>query len=97
MTPFNRLIQTKNADHVLRLYIIELVLYEMLQKDNNASTTLLFLYSKTLANRVYKGCETFRAMIIIDTLRYQKTLNDYRWPEKNSDYVLETRDYNQLL
>ena len=93
MKPFNCFIRTKNAKHLLTLYTIESPLYSALREENNAFTTLLFLYLETIADFTYEKGGTFRGMVFTNPLEYQTALDGYRWAEKNPDRVLETRAF----
>jgi hypothetical protein len=93
MTPFNRFIQTKKADHLLTLYTKHMTLCGIFQMENNAYTTLLYLYLRTIVNRAFGPGETFRGMVISDSTIYQATINEYLWAKQNNEYVLETRAF----
>ncbi len=79
MVYFNLFEQTKNADHLLTLYTKEMDLCKVLQQENSAFTTLMYLYLNTLVSRVFDLGEVFRGMLSTDPIKYQATLDEYLW------------------
>jgi hypothetical protein len=59
--------------------------------DNNAFTTLLYLYIKKLAHCSFGPGETFRSLVFVDSNQYQAVIKDYLWAKQNDEYILETR------
>lgn len=91
MKSFNYFVHRKNGENLLRVYTTDSNLSTILRKENNAYTTLLYLYSKTLKTREFGKSETFRGMGFTDYTGYHQTIDMYRWALQNDNYVLQTR------
>ncbi|CAF1537866.1 unnamed protein product [Adineta steineri] len=90
MEAFKDYTNTKNPEHLLRIYSMDTPLYNALRKENNAFTTLLYMRLDGLKQRNFPKGDLYRGLTKENPDEYQKILQIYQKAMQSKSHIIET-------